>query len=325
MIKTNILTSEETLLSTVFGPYDMLIQAGMFWNTLVGEPLTPKFEVSITNLSGQEICGLAGARIQPHRAIEANDDFDLIIIPSEGVNIQPDSDSFRQRAAYVKAMHEKGAVVASVCTGAFLLAATGLLDGKEATTHWALASQFNALYPNIKLNTDLLIADSGSVVTAGGISADQDLSMHLISRFCGQETALQTARCTLVNPNQRSQSPFKTFIVNTQHGDETILKCQQLIEEQLGSEITVSSLSDLLAMGTRTLNRRFKQATGHSVIHYIQMSRVERAKHILEREVRSFDSIANELGYDNVSFFRRLFKKQVGLSPKEYRRIFVNP
>jgi len=219
-------------------------------------------------------------------------------------------------------MHDKGAVIASVCTGAFLVAATGLLHDKVATTHWAMAQEFTRLFPKVKLNTDLLIADNGEIITAAGVSADQDLSMHIIARFCGQEIALQTARCTLVDLSVRDQTQFKTFVVEKNHGDEEILKCQSYIEDHLSKEILVAQLAEKFAMVPRTLNRRFRHATSHSVISYVQQLKVEKAKYILERENISFDEVAHSLGYENVSFFRRLFKKNVGLSPKEYRRAF---
>ncbi len=322
-IKANIMTGEHTLLSTVFGPYEMLLQAGVFWNALAGEPADQKFDVRISGSGNGQVSGLAGATAAVHCEINLNDRFDLVLVPSEGMVIHPESESFKRRVDYLKTMHDRGSVIASVCTGAFLVAAAGLLDDKPATTHWALETQFSSWYPKVKLNTELIIADNQSVVTSGGVNADQDLSMHLIKKFCGQETLLQTARCNLVNPIQRSQAPYKAFFVKKNHGDEAILQCQNLIESQISSDLGVSFLAQQLSIGTRTLNRRFKEATGYSVNNYIQMLRVERAKQELERKNISFEVIANELGYENVSFFRRLFKKVVGISPKEYRKMFV--
>lgn len=323
MISVNILASENTLFSTVFGPHDMLIQAGIFWNLIHSKPLNPYFDVCITSVDGKEISGYNNARLIPHRKISLQDEFDLVIIPSEGMGIKTDSSLFQQRVDYIKHLHGKGSVIASICTGAFLVAATGLLNGKAATTHWALETKFKQLFPEILLNTDLIIAQTHNIITAGGVSADQDLCMNLIEKFCGREVALQTARCTLVNMTPRKQIEFKSFIVNKYHGDSDVLKCQEYISNSLDTDITVSLLSDLVHMGTRTLNRRFKSATNFGINEYVQQLRVERAKSILERGNISFDHIAHDLGYENVSFFRRLFKKHVGLSPKEYRKMFT--
>ncbi|MCP4596256.1 GlxA family transcriptional regulator [Neptuniibacter sp.] len=320
--KVNILASENALFSTIFGPFDMLIQAGVFWNILVGQQPEPPFEVKITSIDGNRITGLAGAELTPHCSINDSEFYDLIIVPSEGMLINPDSPSFQQRVHYIKRMHEQGSLIASICTGAFLVAATGLLDHKTATTHWALAPQFEAAFPKVNLDTDLIIADNDSVITSGGVSADQDLTMALIENFCGQEVSLQTARCTLVDLSHRKQSTFKTFIANKVHGDQEILKCQSFIEENLNREVSTEEVCKKVALTPRTLNRRFKQATGKTLVTYIQLLRIEQAKQLLATGNASFDHIANSVGYENVSYFRRLFKKYVGLAPKEYRRSF---
>lgn len=318
----NILVSENALLSTVFGPFDMFIQAGVFWNIIHNQPITPHFEVCITGVSDKEISGINGSKIRPHRKISETDDFDIVIIPSEGMNIQLDSPSFQRRINYIKAMHEKGAIIASICTGAFLLAATGLLNGKIATTHWALEQQFRQFFPKVELDTNLLIAEQENLLTAGGVSADQDLCMRLIEKCFNKEVAMQTAKCTLVDMQNKKQSSFKSFVVNKTHGDKNILQCQDIIAKNIQRSIGSIELAEQVNLTTRTLNRRFKKATNYSVNNYIQALKVEKARQILETESTTFDQIAHYIGYENVSFFRRLFQKQVGISPKEYRALF---
>jgi transcriptional regulator GlxA family with amidase domain len=322
MYKVNILTSENALFSTVFGPYDMFLQAGVFWNAINEKALTPFFEVHISSIDGGDICGMAGAKITPHKKADKEDQYDIVLIPSEGMNVDPDSESFIKRVEYINLMHSKGAVIASICTGAFLIAATGLLNNKTATTHWAFEQLFKRYYPEIEIKTDLLIADNDQIITAGGVTADQDLSMHIISRFCGHEIALQTARCTLIDRTTREQKPYRTFAVEKNHGDDNILNCQNYIDKNLSGDISIQELSKILSMSERTLVRRFKAATGHSLVNYIQQLRIEKSKYILERNNISFDEIAHNVGYENVSFFRRLFKKNVGITPKEYKRMF---
>lgn len=318
----NILVSENALFSTVFGPYDMFIQAGIFWNLIHDQPITPHFNVCITAVSDKEVCGLYGAKIRPHRKISKSDSFDLLIVPSEGMDIQPETESFKRRVAYIKTMHEKGTIVASICTGAFLLAATGLLNGKKATTHWALEQKFRQSFPEVDLDTNLLIAEEQNLLTAGGVTADQDLCMRLIEKCCSKEVALQTAKCTLVDLQNKTQSRFKSFVVSKTHGDTDILKCQQYIEENLHRNFGSEVLAKRANLTTRTLNRRFRKATNYSINNYVQSLKVEKAKQMLETQTTSFDHVANVLGYENVSFFRRLFKKQVGSTPKEYRHLF---
>lgn len=323
MHRVNILASENTLFSTVFSSYDMLMQAGVFWNLLFNQKLTPYFKVMISSVDGKDVRNFSGASIRPHCKINNSDQYDIVIVPSEGMNIDPLNPHFRKRVEYLKRMHDKGALIASICTGAFVVASTGLLDDKIATTHWALEQKFNKLFPRVNLDTNLLIAENPKIITAGGVSADLDLSMKLITKFCGEEVALQTSRCTLVNHTNRNQAQFKMFVVEKKHGDETILKCQQFIEKNLTQKLSIAVLSEKFSMIERTLNRRFKKATGQSVNVYIQKLKIEKAKSILERSDTSFDEIAHELGYENVSFFRRKFKQQVGLTPKEYRKAFL--
>ena len=216
-------------------------------------------------------------------------------------------------------MTNKGSLVASACSGAFLLAEAGLLNDQTATTHWALSDQFQTMYPHVMLDTDLLIADNGNVITSGGVTADLDLTMHLIKRFCGEETALETSRCTLVDFTYADQREYKVFVANKGHGDEAILACQQYIEENRSKLLSVTELANRFGMSTRSFNRRFKAATGETALRYMQKIKLEEAKSIIEKENTSFEFVANQLGYENVSFLRRLFKSYTGLSPKEYR------
>jgi transcriptional regulator GlxA family with amidase domain len=294
----------------------------VFWNALTGSPYTPQFQVTIASVNGYDLTGMQGATIKPDQAIALSDEFDLVVVPSEGMAIDPNSSSFKTRVDYLKHMHNKGTVIASICTGAFVVAATGILNEREATTHWALEKQFKRMFPAVKLNTRRIISDQGSVITSGGVSADHELALHLINRFCGQEIALQTTRCTLVTQKQNDQAPFQTFLIDKTHGDEHVIQCQNYIESHLYKSISNSELADLTHLSERTLHRRFKQATTESLVSYIQKLKIEKAKNALETELTSFDCIANSLGYENVSFFRRLFKKHTGLTPKDYRSSF---
>jgi len=319
MYRVNILASENSVFSTVCGPMEIFLQAGVFWNHINAETYDQKFIVKLTTFDGKPITNMTGATLTPHLGIQASDKYDLLLIPSEGLQINNDAEQYQIRIEYIKEMFEKGTLIASACTGAFLLGEAGILNGKTATTHWAMAKQFKSDFPDVNLNTDLLIADSGNVITSGGVTADLDLSMYIIKKLCGPEIALQTTRCTLVSFSHKEQKEFKTFIAEKQHGDETILKCQNYIEKKLSIDLTISELAKKFGLSTRTFNRRFKSATDETAVQYIQKLKLEKAKWFLEQENSSFESIAIRLGYENISYFRRMFKKYTGLSPKEYR------
>ncbi len=323
-IKVNILLSENALYSTVFNIYDMLSQAGVFWNYLIGEKPEPKFKVTISSIDKEAVTNTTKATILPHRKISNRDRFDIIIVPSEGMSIDLDTESFIQRSKYLKRMHDRGAMIASVCTGAFLLAKAGLLDGKIATTHWAIEKNFKKNFPHVKLDTNLILADAGQVITSGGVSADSDLAMELIKRYYGKEMAYQSAKCTLVSLEQRTQKQYKTYIFEQDHDDKEVLRCQNYIKKNINSELSVKHIAEKFSFSERNLNRRFNTAAGMSVLRYIQYIKIEEAKLMIMREECSFDEISFRLGYENTSFFRKLFKNIVGLTPKEYEKNFVS-
>lgn len=325
MKKVVIFASNHCLFSTVGAPMDMFLQAGIFWNGLVGIEPSPFFDVKIVTLDGKPILATNQVPITPHCSINDINEVDLILIPSRGMHFNKQDEEFYQQVNWLKKWYEKGTDLASVCTGAFTLAATGLLDGKTATTHWAVAKHFKAAYPTIKLRTDLMVTDEGRIFCSGGVTADLNLALYLINKYCGREVALQSSRCTLVDLDRLSQTAFSTFIPEKNHQDIDILNSQKWIEKNITQNFSVDELASMTGMSARNYNRRFKSATGETVTQYIQMVRVEAAKKQIENSKTTFDAIANSLGYDNVSFFRRIFKRHTGLSPSSYRKKFIIP
>jgi transcriptional regulator GlxA family with amidase domain len=202
------------------------------------------------------------------------------------------------------------------------LAATGLLDGKTATTHWGVAKIFKESFPKVNLRTDLMVVDEGRIFCGGGMTADLNLSLYLINKYCGREVALQCSRCTLVDLGYLSQLPFTVYVPEKNHNDSKILKAQEWIERNFTQNISIEILAKKVEMSTRNFNRRFKTATGETVVKYLQQVRIEAAKKELEDVKLSFDAISVHVGYENVSFFRRIFKQATGLSPAKYREKF---
>jgi transcriptional regulator GlxA family with amidase domain len=322
MIKVVILVSDRCLFSGVAGPMDMFLQAGVVWNSIIAQKPTPYFEVKIATLDGNSINAYNDMPVVPHCSIKEIEEVDLIIVPSQGFHFEQD-EAFRQRVKYLKHWYERGADLASICTGAFTLAATGLLDGKSATTHWGAARAFRKTYPAVNLQVNKMVTDEGRLFCGGGITADLNLSLYLISKYCGREVALQCSRCTLVDLDRITQLPFTVFLSDKNHQDPEILNAQEWIENYYQQNISVDALANTVCMSKRNFNRRFRSATGESVVTYIQLIRVEAAKKLLEQGSSSFDNISVEIGYENVSFFRRVFKRTTGLSPTAYRKKFT--
>ena len=317
-----ILASEHSLFSGIAGPMDMFLQAGIVWNWFQEQEPSPYFDVKIATLDGQPVIASNEMPIVPHYSVDDITHTDLIVIPSQGSQFAVHDKAFYDRVDWLKMWSRKGADLASICTGAFALAATGLLDGKMATTHWAVAKAFREAFPAVDLRTDLMVTDEGRLFCGGGITADLSLSLYLINKYCGREIALQCSRCSLVDLDRLSQLPFSIFMPQKGHHDVEVQRVQDWIEKNYHLSLSVETLAENAGISPRQFNRRFKIATGETLVKYIQLVRVEAAKKALEQNSLPFEEIAINVGYENVSFFRRVFKQVTSLSPSAYRKMF---
>ena len=250
----------------------------------------------------------------PHRA-------QYIIIPPSLI-MPNDLPSMQGLAGWMTRNHEQGAILCSVCAGAFVLAETGLLEGREVTTHWAFADSLRARFPKVKVDADRIIADDGDIITAGGILAWTDLGLTLVQRLLGASAMLQTARFLLIDPPRQAQRPYSSFIPKLDHGDAAIRAVQHWLPAHVAAEWSVKMLADRAGMEERTFLRRFKAATGLRPTEYVQQIRIARAREALELTRRPVEQIAWEIGYGDPSAFRKLFNRITGLPPAEYRRRF---
>lgn len=221
--------------------------------------------------------------------------------------------------------HAEGAVVAAVCGGVFLLAETGLLDGRRATTHWVFSQELGRRHPGLRLESERLVIDDGDIVTAGGVLAWADLGLTLVERLLGRAVMCTTARFMLMDPPGREQRYYGDFAPSLRHGDHAIESVQRWLRANAASTTTVVSLAERANLGTRTFLRRFFKATGMKPSEYQQRLRIERSRELLECTRSTVDQVALAAGYEDPRGFRRTFKRVVGLSPAEYRRRFQSP
>jgi transcriptional regulator GlxA family with amidase domain len=226
-------------------------------------------------------------------------------------------------ARWLTAQHARGAVLASSCGGAFLLAETGLLDGRSATTHWMFADQLQTRFPGLRVEPNRIVIDDGDVITAGGLMAWTDLGMRLIDRLLGPSVMIETSRFFLVDASGREQRHYGSFAPRLTHGDEAILKVQHWLQTNGARAIGVTDMSRQAGLEERTFLRRFKAATGLKPTEYSQCVRTEKARELLQFTRRSIDQIAWSVGYEDATAFRRVFSRLVGLSPGDYRRRFA--
>lgn len=227
-----------------------------------------------------------------------------------------------QEAAWLQSQHQEGSRICSVCAGAFVLAESGLLDGRRVTTHWAFAKQLAARFETIKVADCNLVLDDGDIMSAGGILAWTDLGLTIVERLFGRSTMLATARFLVIQPPRASQLPYTEFIPDFDHGDEPILRVQHHIHADLAASLTVDELASVALLGKRTFIRRFSKATSRNPAEYIQKARVAKAQGILELTNRPLDQIAFEVGYKDASAFSKVFQRISGVSASEYRHQF---
>ena len=216
----------------------------------------------------------------------------------------------------------RGTAIAGVCTGVAMLAEAGLLDGRPATTHWAIADQFRKRYPKVDWKPELFFTESDNIYCGGGVYAALDLCLYLVERFAGYEVAKQCGRALLIDAPRTWQVSFSAPMLKQQHHDEKILPVQEYLHENFNVHVSIDELAQHAGMSTRNFTRRFRQATGEPPIAYLHKLRINCARQLLETDFKSVQQICYEVGYEDVPFFRKIFKRYTGLAPKEYKQRF---
>jgi len=321
MKKVTILGLYNTMATTIFGPMDIFNQAGRLWNRVVKSPQTPFFEVTIASAGGHPIRSVNIILVQPHCSIDEIEQTDLIIIAS-ATYIDKILEKNPELVTWLRHHYDRGAHIASICTGVFLLAETGLLDGKSATLHWGFTEMFRTRYPLVKLRQGQMYIDHGRLYCSAGVSAGMDLSLYLVEKFCGRQVAVESAKTMVLDMGRKKQTPYDCFIAPKDHGDSLIIKAQEWMEQHQVESIDYDGLAKKFRMSRRTLERRFKNAVGVTPLGYLQKLRVEYAKRLLEQGTQTFNEITYMVGYEDISFFRKIFIRITGLRPKEYQKRF---
>lgn len=245
----------------------------------------------------------------------------VIIVPGR-LTGPAEAEEAKPYARWLLDRHAGGATLASTCGGAFLLAATGLLAGRPATTHWLFADAFRSRFPDVLMEPDRIVVDDQDIITAGGLMAWTDLAMRLVDRLLGPAIMVETGKFFLIDPAGREQRHYSSFVPNITHGDEAILKVQHWLQKKGGREISIEQMATHARLEERTFLRRFKAATGLKPTEYAQNLRVQKARELLEFTKRPVDQIAWTVGYDDPAAFRRIFHRHLGLSPGAYRHRF---
>jgi len=322
-----LLALPEVTAATLYGFYDALSSAGRDWQVLHGrEPGAPPFRPLIVSHDGQPLVGANGVRIQADTSFAECPPPDVVCITDLAVMPgQPLGDIYDPAVAWLRQCHAAGAVLASACSGAVLLARTGLLHDLDATSHWAYCETLKREHPRTRWHAErgLVVAGEGRrLVMAGSGVAWHVLVLYLIARFAGPEEAMQVARINLMDLNATSPVAYASLTHGAQSSDPVISHCQQWAAMNYQVESPVTQMVALSGLPERTFKRRFTQVTGMSPLEYVHMLRLEEAKQMLEASDAPIEAIAVEVGYQDTSFFGRLFRRKVALSPAQYRRRF---
>jgi transcriptional regulator GlxA family with amidase domain len=258
--------------------------------------------------------------LHPHVAAAQLAPPDLVVVPGLDDDLAPSFKRNRAWVPWIAKWHAAGARVATSCTGAFLAADAGVLDGKEATTHWIAADAFRRRFPRVLLTPERMLVDAGDVISSGGATTFLTLVIYLTERYGSHDRAVLAAKVMLVDGERRSQLPYVAFGPSRDHGDQLIHQVQSYMDTHLAAGVSVDELAAYASVSTRTLDRRFKTATGQTPRGYLQQIRIQAAKRLLETTTDPVDHLRARVGYGDPTAFRRAFTQATGLGPRQYRQ-----
>ncbi len=311
-----IIVTKGAILGNIEGPRQVFEEVNEFFES-IGQP--SMFRVQLAGLSNESQLnnGLYTILTDPISEIEKTD---LIIIPAMYGSLQKAVEINKEFIPWIIKLHNAGAEVASLCLGAFLLASTGLLNGKKCATHWIAANEFRKMFPDVELVEDKIMTDENGIYSSGGAYSSLNLILYLVEKFAGRQTAVFCSKAFQIDIQRDSQSPFMIFKGQKEHADEPVKKAQEYIENNFRNKITVEQLAETLALSRRNLERRFKKATCNTITEYIQRVKIEAAKMSLESSRENINEVMYNVGYQDPKAFRVTFKRITGLSPIQYKK-----
>ncbi|MBL8016917.1 MAG: helix-turn-helix domain-containing protein [Ignavibacteria bacterium] len=311
-----ILVPEGAVLASIADPQYLFTAAN---NLLMQSGRNAEFNVVLAGLT-REVKLLEGKfSIKTDCLINEVDKADMILIPALSGDMKQAVEMNREFIPWIISKYKDGAEVASLCIGAFLLAATGLMKGKQCSTHWLYVNQFRNMFPDVDLVDEKIITEQNGLYSSGGANSYWNLLLYLLEKYTNRETSIMASKFFVLDIARKSQSPFTIFQGQKDHGDEEVKKAQEYIENNYNDKLTVDRLSDLFGIGRRTFERRFKKATNNTVVEYTQRVKIEAAKKELEQGRKNVNDVMYDVGYTDTKAFRDVFRKITGMSPIDYR------
>lgn len=316
MKHVSILVPETAVMAAVTDPRYMFTAVNEF---LKAEDKPPLFNVQLVGITKEVLLSDGVFSVHTDALIKDVQHTDLIVIPAISGDVQKAIQLNEAFVPWIVKQYNKGAEVASLCIGAFILASTGLLAGKHCSTHWLFANEFRLMFPDVELVSGSIVTEEQGIYSSGGASSYWNLLLHLIEKFTDRDTAILASKYFAIDIDRNSQSAFAMFRGQKDHNDDDIKKAQEFIEQHYQDKISVDDLANFIAVGRRSFERRFKKATSNTVAEYIQRIKVEAAKRSFESSRKNINEVMYDVGYTDSKAFRLLFKKITGLTPIEYR------
>ena len=319
MISVTVLAFDYVLASGLTGINDLLSLAGVSWNKLQEQPTEQKFNVKIASWDKKPIYTLNNVIIMPHCAIQEITNSDVYLVPSIAGDIDKTLEHNKGLIDFLRMLDPSSCIVGSNSTGSFFLAEAGLLNNKVATTHWGFEQAFKQRYPEVKLRAEHLITHDENILCDGGGLAWFDLGLYLIELFCDHETAVGSAKSFVIDTGRTTQLTYSPLISKKYHNDKTVRAVQDWMEDNYSAELSIANISKQFGVSNRTLIRRFKEAAKVTPSAYLQEVRLDSARKLLVQTNITIDEITHAIGYSDISSFTKLFKRNTGYSPSNYR------
>lgn len=322
MKSVSILVPETAVVEAVADPYYIFGAVNKFMEGSGGQPL---FDVNFVGASKDVKLADSAFTVHVHKQLDEVEKTDLILIPAISGDLATAISANKKLFPWIVEKYRQGTEVASLCLGAFLLASTGLLDGKKCSTHWGFTNEFKSMFPGVELVDGGIITEEQGLYSSGGAASYWNLLLYLVEKYTDRDTAILASKYFAIDIDRNSQSAFTMFKGQKDHDDDEIRGAQEFIEQNYTERITVDDLARQFAIGRRSLERRFKAATNNSIAEYIQRVKIEAAKRSFESSRKNITEVMFDVGYTDTKAFRGVFKKITGLTPIEYRNKYSKP
>jgi len=317
MKKVAILVPESSVIQAIADPQYCFSAVNQFLGAAGHQPL---FAITLVGQTPEVKLSAGHYTVFADKTIQDPEQYDLIMVPALFGNLPSAIEANRRFIPWLQQQYSQGAELASLCVGAFLLAATGLLNGKKCSTHWGFIHEFKTMFPTVNVQDGAIVTEESGLYSSGGANSYWNLLLHLTEKFGGRQMAVLVSKYFAVDINRNSQAAFTLFKAQMEHADDAVKEAQCFIEDNIEARFTVDDVAERVSVGRRSLERRFKQATHNSVLEYIQRVKMEAAKRQFETGAKTINEVMNEVGYGDTKAFRTTFKKLTGLTPLDYKK-----